>query len=189
MKLHCSINFPGKRKRTALVGQILAEAAIGLALMVLVWILVVFSNYMANNRIRTVMAARYVAWIQGNGGEPTDATAQGFFFGNDTKLAHTLSPVQVPLITSLPDESTWASFIPQDFDTWSNTVTFGISPGELSGTTQFPFTLMNVQVPFMPPALLPNFTIVSSHCAWPTDVGNTWNSASDLLKALGLNIP
>ncbi len=48
--------------------QILAEAAIGLSLMTFAWILIAYSLYLANYKIRTEMAARYAAWYQANNG-------------------------------------------------------------------------------------------------------------------------
>src|SRR6187455_1793013 len=53
--------FP-QRKRS---GQVMAEACIGLSIMVFGWIVVTYSMFMANNHVRTAMAARYAAWHKG----------------------------------------------------------------------------------------------------------------------------
>ena len=89
MKLSHAINRASRCRRRTLAGQILAEAAIGLALMAFTWILVSYVNYMCNNRIRTNMTARYSAWLSGNGADPTanGSVAQYFFMNNDTNLA------------------------------------------------------------------------------------------------------
>src|ERR1700733_12818093 len=88
MKLAGTINRSNRfRKRTS-AGQILAESVIGLSLIVFVWILVSYVNYMCNNRIRTDMAARFSAWLSGNGVDPTASgyLAPYFFMNNDTNL-------------------------------------------------------------------------------------------------------
>jgi hypothetical protein len=153
-----------------LAGQILAEAAIGLSLMVFVWIIVSYVNYMCNNRIRTNMAARFSAWLSGNGVDPTASgyLAPYFFLNNDTNLVAATS-VQNNLSflgVSVP------SIIVPDPIIYSNSVTFGTNT--VDSSSPFPFNMLTVHVPFMPD-MLTNFTMVSAHCAWP-DVSNTYNS-------------
>jgi len=56
-------------------GQMMPEACIGLALMAFVWVVSAYSLFMANNSIRTEMAARYAAWYQGaSGGSAVSAS-------------------------------------------------------------------------------------------------------------------
>jgi hypothetical protein len=169
-----------RRQHRPLSGQILAEACIGLSLMVLLWILLSFSTYMANNRIRTAMAARDAVWLQANG-ETTGSIPKAFFFGSDVNLAAVVPGQQFTLQTPIP--SPWSG------SAWSNSVTFGMSAGNLSGTTKYPFVLLNTHVPFMPASLLDNFLSVNSGCAWPNDVGNTYNQLSDALGLSGIGIP
>src|SRR5262245_53747481 len=77
-------------------GQVMAESAIGLALLAFVWILVIFSLFMANNRIRTAMAARHAAWYEGNGGaggaELTVKIDNEFFYQNGYITVEDITP-------------------------------------------------------------------------------------------------
>ena len=166
-------------------GQILAEAAIGLSLLAFLWILMAFMTYMANNRIRTAMAARDAAWLQSNGESLTGVPSM-FFSGNEVALAKVSQVQQV---------SFGAVGGPWGGSVWSTTVTFGVQPGSLSGTSQFPFDLLNVHVPFMGkesaaggPNGLGQLSSVNSVCAWPSDTSDTWTSLSDALIG-GFSIP
>jgi hypothetical protein len=160
-------------------GEILAEAAIGLSLLVFVWILVLYVSYMCNNRLRTNMAGRYSAWLSGNGVDPTANNgaiiAANFFMGDDTKLVEVApsatSGISVFGIT-LPSISGIPGLVP---DICSNSVTFGMPLSQVSETANFPFILMNSQVPYMPSTVLSNFTIVTSHSAWPADITETYS--------------
>jgi len=144
-----------------------------------------FTAYMSNNRIRAATAARHLAWLQANGGTPANAMGS-FFFSNDIPLASLAGPVQTVSLDvfgfPIPD---WLAGL----SACSNTVTFGMSPDAVAGTQQFPFVLMNVQVPFMtnsPNSMLSNFTSVSAPYAWPSDPGNDWTSPSALV---GVSLP
>ncbi len=195
MKPASAISRPNRRRRQNLAGQILTEAAIGLALIVFVWMLVTYVSYMCNNRIRTNMAARYSAWLSGNGVDPTTDSgiiiATNFFMGNDTnwvvvapsdKSGISVFGITLPSIPGIP------GLVPEIH---SNSVAFGISPDQVSGTTVFPFTFMNVHVPFMPSTLLTNFTMVSSFAAWPADITETYSGTLWQLAmyALGYGLP
>ena len=99
MKLSGAINRPGRRSRRTLAGSILAEAAIGLFLLVFVWLLVCYVNYMCDKRIRTNMAARYSAWLSGNKVDPNANNGYtfirtNFFMGKDGDLAVLATPVK-----------------------------------------------------------------------------------------------
>ncbi|MDR3457097.1 MAG: hypothetical protein P4N60_06595 [Verrucomicrobiae bacterium] len=176
MKLPSATRCPSRCRPPTAAGAILAEACIGLALLVFLWILVSYVTYMSNNRIRTVMAARDSAWLSGNGQNPTaqGSIAGSFFSGDDVNVAQVQSSVRVPLSPGNP------YFTPA---VCSNSVTFGMSVSDLKQSTQFPFVLMNMQVPFMPEAMLTNFTSVSGHCAWPADVDNTLSGPQAILLA------
>jgi hypothetical protein len=174
MQLPHAINRASRCRKRTLAGQILTEAVIGLALLAFVWILLSYVNYICNNRIRTNMTARYSAWLSGNSADPTanGSIAQCFFMNNDTNLAvvspsatHTLNLCGV----SLPN------FISGLLDTelCSNSVSFGTNT--VNSSSPFPFDMLSVNVPFMP-TLLTNVTIVSSHCAWPRNVSDTYSN-------------
>lgn len=164
------------RRQTA-AGSIMAEAAIGLALLTFVWILVVYVNYMGINRIRTNMAARHSAWLSGHGGDPqASGFATNFFVGNDARLVTVAQPVKNSLslfgISIDPNLLVGASA-----DIYSNSISFGVD--NVDSTSPFPFNLLVVNVPFMPKNTLQSFTSftkVTSHSAWPADV---WNIASE----------
>ena len=178
MKLPGVISRSNRCRRQNLAGQIMAEAAIGLALLVFVWILVSYTNYMGINRIRTNMAARHSAWLSGHGADPTanGLITSNFFLGNDANLVTVAPPVTNSLnlfgISIDPNFLVGASP-----EVYSNTVTFGVA--NVNSSSPFPFNLLMVNVPFMPTDLLDSFksfTMVSSHCAWPADV---WNICSE----------
>ena len=173
MKLSPNIPALKRRRSPALSGAILAEACIGLALLVFLWILVSYVTFMSNNRIRTVMAARDSAWMSGNGLNPTKGSlADSFFIGDDVKVAKVMSSVPVKLNVGNPYLKPFVC---------SNSVTFGMSANDMKNSTQFPFVLMNMNVPFMPSAFLADFTSVSGHCAWPADVNNTLSGLQPIL--------
>jgi hypothetical protein len=173
-------------------GQILAEACIGLALLVFVWILISFVAYLSNNRIRTAMAARDAAWLQAKG-LSTASVPSAFFYGDDVQLAKVMPAQQVSL--SMPavvqgiilaqggglDSMAYGM---QDNYASDATVTFGMTASEVKSTTTFPFNLLNVQVPFMADLDMDNFLSVTSSCAWPGEDGAdpTWSKARDVAR-------
>ena len=181
MKLSGATSNLNRYRKQKLAGSIMAEAAIGLSLMVFVWILVSYVNYMSNNRIRANMSARYSAWLSGNGvsGTANSSSAQYSFMNNDTKLV-AVSSVKNNLSfigVSVP------SIIVPDPMIYSNTVTFGTN--NVNSSSPFPFNMLLVRVPFMPD-MLTNFTTVSAHCAWP-DVSDTYNGyLPPSITALGI---
>ncbi len=173
----------GHRRPEWLAGQILAEACIGMSLLVLLWIFFSFTTYMANNRIRTAMAARDAAWLKANGEDPTGSVPGAFYSSADASLA----------AASAGTEFTLALAIPTPFaagQAWSNSVSFGMAKGDLAGTTRYPFLLLNTHVPFMPDSLMDNFLSVATICAWPADTANTFTSLIDAIPGgSGVSIP
>jgi hypothetical protein len=175
MKILCS----HRRTRS---GQILAEACIGLALMVFAWIVITYLLFMGNNQIRTTMAARHAAWYRGAG--TTEATAgqidQWFFYQSG------LSKVEYSkgkgIFDVLAGGSADASKYSADEDgPWIATVTFGIS--DVNSASQFPFTMLKTHVPFMPDSALTQGLSVKAFCQWD-EVGNTWTSPGAALKGI-----
>jgi len=171
-------------------GQFMAEACIGLALMTFVWIILTYSLFMANNDIRTEMAARYAAWYQGANGSGTIATAsqmdQYFFFQSGLSAVKAGTPETV--------SSFFPPFIPKGltklFDLSDGTaangpfkvsVSFGVS--SVSSSSAFPFNLLSTHVPFMPDSNMTNALSVSSSCQWD-GVADTWTSADTVLKVI-----
>ena len=168
----------GSRRQTV-AGSIMAEAAIGLALLTFVWILVVYVNYMGINRIRTNMAARHSAWLSGHGGNPqVSGFATDFFVGNDARLVTVAPPVRNKLtFFGVGIDLSQIDLVTPPPEVYSNSVSFGVD--NVDSTSPFPFNLLVVNVPFMPKNTLQSFTSftkVTSHCAWPADV---WNISSE----------
>ena len=153
-------------------GQIMVEACIALALMAFTWMLFSFVSYMGNNQIRTAMATRHAAWMLGNGADPSAAIPQQFFYGGDSGLVHVDSgSFAISMASALTGDDNLGL---GDQNACLATVSFGMSADDLKTTDRYPFTLLNANVPFMPPTLLENFTSVQSQCAWPAHVEDTW---------------
>ena len=174
MKLLTSKKINDRRQQSPSSGQVLAEACIGLSMLVLLWLLLSFSSYMANSRIRTAMAARDAVWLQANG-ENTDTVPGAFYYGKDVNLA-AVAPAQEISLSS-PISFLWSG------KAWSNSVSFGMSPGALPGTTHYPFVLLNARIPILPADIMDHvmdhFLSVNTGCAWPADVGNTYTGFFD----------
>jgi hypothetical protein len=183
-------------------GQIMGEACIGLSLMTFAWILISYCLYMANNQIRTEMAARYAAWYTGNNGGTLPSTTQidqYFFFQSGLSSVKTITP-PVTLSDILSQmtggliPSQYLSFLDLSDGTSANgpfkvQVSYGVSDPSVS-TNPFPFSVLQAQVPFMPKTTLPIYS-VNSTCQWDGD-GDTWNSFSamwGLIKNALSNIP
>jgi hypothetical protein len=164
-------------------GQILAEACIGLSLMVLVWVLVLFMTYMGNNRIRTAMAVRDLVWLQSNG-EDVSSVSGAFFNSADSGVVTV--PAQagstaLALPAGIP--SPWSA------NATTNTVTFGVAANQLSTTTQFPFVYLNTTLPVVGAPTVTNdgsstplkwnLLTVSTAGAWPSDTSNTYVGTSE----------
>lgn len=171
--------LPGRYTNLA-SGQIMAEACIGLSLMVLLWLLVTFTTYMANNRIRSAMAARDAAWLQSNG-ESLSTIPSRFYMNDDVSLATANAGTKISLDTRGVPTGPWSG------SGWLNSVSFGMSAGGVSGTTRYPFVLLNMHVPFMPPTSLNGFLSVTSSCAWPADCDKTFDKMSDALLGSGVS--
>lgn len=163
-------------ERTQRRGQALVEACIGLALMALVWILMTHVCYMRINHVRTVMAARHAAWLAGHKAD-TASSLSSFFNSQDAAYAGVSTE---PVAISAMGKS-WSG---ADASAVRARVTFGITPDKLDDTNNFPFVLMNVEVPFMPSLVLTNYLSVDSQCVWPADVGNTWKDKSEAFKGV-----
>jgi len=163
----------------------MAEACIGLALMVFAWIIISYCLYMGNNHISTAMAARYAAWSKGAAGEnstPSAATIEPLFFHQTGLMKLSYCKGVMPLQTITGGFS-------KDSGTGGNgpymaTVTYGITADEVSSTTRYPFSLLKVRVPYMTEdAVLSDYLKVESQCQWD-EVGNTWTSLGEALTGL-----
>jgi len=161
----------------------MAEACIGLALMAFTWIIGTYALFMAENKVRTAMAARYAAWYQGangNGTLPTTAQIDEGFFqqaGVSTVTDVTPQAAEVPVL-NIPlgfNDGTAANGM------FKVQVTFGVS--SLASANQYPFVLLNTQVPYMPSSALTNAFSVQSSCQWD-GVGDTWTTAGQALSAI-----
>lgn len=165
----------------------MVEACIGLSLIVFTWILCSYSLYMANNQIRTEMAARYAAWYTGNNnGTPptTDQIDQYFFFQSglssvNTQTADTMSTFVSQLSGGLIP-SQFLSFLNLSDGTSANgpfkmQVSYGVSDPN-STANPFPFSVLQTKIPFMTNSMMSVYS-VSSSCQWDGD-SDTWNTAS-----------
>ncbi|HTR43690.1 MAG TPA: hypothetical protein VMH87_18920 [Pseudomonadales bacterium] len=178
------ILYTQRRRETA---QILVEACIGLSLMVFTWILLSYSLYMANNKIRTEMAARYAAWYTGNNNGTMPAASQidqYFFFQSNLSTVTNETPDNMSTFISqlsgglIPSEFT--SFLNLSDGTSANgpfrvQVTYGVTDPSSSGNP-FPFSILQTHVPFMTNSMMSIYS-VNSTCQWDGD-SDTWNTAS-----------
>jgi len=130
------------------------------------------------------MAARDAVWLQANG-ENTDTVPGAFYYGKDANLAAVAPAQEISLSSPIP--FLWSG------KAWSNSVSFGISPGDLSGTSQYPFVLLNSRIPILPTDIMDHvmdqFLSVNTGCAWPADVGNTYSGFMDAWGLSGLSMP
>jgi len=184
------------RRRRLNSGQILAEAAIGLSVMALAWVMLAYMTYMANNRIHTAMAVRDAVWLQSNG-EATDTVAAAFFTTGDA----TLVTIPAATSTSLPlpggvPAGPWSA------TATTNTVSFGLAADKLSTTTQFPFVLLNTTLPFLGAPTVTavgagtaplswSLLTVSTAGAWPANTSDAFSSDSDAYGGIfsGFQLP
>jgi hypothetical protein len=162
-------------------GSILAEACIGLALMSFTWIILTYSIFMADNKIRTAMAARHAAWYKGNGGgNMTGAQLDQYFFYRSgvSKVEYgqgegMLSAVLSKDAPSFSSGSGWPT---------KAKVTFGVN--DVNGASNpFPFDLLKTKVPFMPDSAIAEVTSVSSMCQWDQD-SETWTTPGAALSGI-----
>lgn len=166
--------------------QVLAEACIGLSLMVFAWILISYSLYLANYRIRTEMAARYAAWYQANGGDQVTGAQldQYFFFQSGLSSSSDVSPALIGQVLEGNMPTNAASYTNVNGSMpFKVQVTFG--PSSLDATNNpFPFNLLNssVRVPLMPSSTLSTFQ-VNSACQWDDD-GDCWTNASSAFSGM-----
>ena len=169
------------RKRS---GQIMAEACIGLALMVFTWLIVTYSLYMANNHIRTEMAARYAAWYAGNnnGTAPTPANIdQYFFFQSGLSVVHNWQAEGIAdaLTGATPPANSYTSDGSGNNGPWRMAVEFGLVDPNMS-PIPYPFNMVR-SVPFMGD---PGFSIGDRDaCQWDGD-SDTWSDWSDAAKGV-----
>jgi hypothetical protein len=173
-------------------GEIMAEAAIGLSLMAFVWMILVYSLYLADNQIRTEMAARYAAWYQGNNignnnNAPPNASDIDKYFFFQSGLSVVKTTPGFDMVAALgkepPGSFATTNGISSPIGPFLVQVTFGVSSLD-NNTNPFPFNLLNpsVQVPFMPTNLV-SVCSVSSTCQWDGDSDN-WSNWGDAAKGV-----
>lgn len=180
------MNLLSSRRHQA-SAQVLAEACIGLSLMVFAWILISYSLYLANYRIRTEMAARYAAWYQANDGGTAATPAQldqYFFFQSGLSSVSNVSPAYIGdvLEGNMPTSSATYTNVNGSMPIKAE-VSFG--PSSLDNANNpFPFNLLNssVRVPLMPSSTLSTFQ-VNSACQWDDD-GDCWTNASSAFSGM-----
>jgi len=175
--MRCRPN-PLRNPRRSCSGQVITEAAIGLALMSFTWILMTYFCYQANNQIRTSMASRHAAWLKGTTGSTPSATQidEWFFFQSGlSKVEDIDPPVRIPDLFSDSNAKDGKGFNGKGKGPFLVKVSYGVD--SLDSATQFPFTLLKSKVPFMPTMPTTNLS-VSSFCQWE-ETTDTWNTAGD----------
>jgi hypothetical protein len=168
-------------------GQILAEAAIGLAILAFGWILLTYALYMANSYLRTEMAARYAAWYQANNGSGTaipSGTLGPLFFGTAGCL---VDQGNAQVSSYQPSASENLFSLSDGLATngpFKAAVSFGATDSTSAGT--YPYVLLKNKVPFMigfQDKTSPLLTVVQSSCQWDGD-RDVWSSPGAVLSAV-----
>lgn len=176
-------------------GQILAEACIGLSLLAFVWILVSYHSFMTENRIRTAMAARHVAWrVAKDPGVNLQTLAKDVndhvFYSSSATVQKGDKPVDhvgstgIGFLNLILANKVFSLHNPvSDPGPYRMKVTFGITQEDLKRPgVAFPFSLMNTHVPFMTNSLMAGFLSVNSQCQWAA-IGDPWmRQPSDPMK-------
>jgi len=172
-------------------GQVMVEAVVALALLMFVWIAVAFTTYMSTNHIRTAMAARHAAWLQGNGATVSAGIiATNFFFQPEMVTLESGQGVGIGGLMNGTNVADMETFSEGSHGPFVARVTFGnpddtveSGPAFIQSATTFPFIVLRSQVPFMPPSLMSEFLTVKSHCQWD-EVGETWTDWETALKGV-----
>jgi hypothetical protein len=167
-------------------GQVLTEAALGLSLLSLTWILVCFTSFMATNHIRTTMAARYAAWYRGEFGRAptTDQLEQYFFYQGLVDIQPTEPVGMLDLYADLRTlDQVQLTTAADASGPNRTTVTFGVSNLQSPESDQFPFVLLKTRLPFMPESAPESLGIlkVSSSCQWE-ETGKPWNDPKEAVS-------
>jgi hypothetical protein len=162
-------------------GQMLPEAAIGLSLVVFVFLLSSYSLFISLNYTRTAMAARHAAWFHGqSGGNMTPAQAdQWFFYQSGLSKVEYSAGIPISGLVSLSgDKKTYGE---AGSGPVLAKVTFG--PKDAASATKYPFTLMKTHVPFMPDSMLEGGLSVKNSCQWD-EIRDTWTSPGKALQGV-----
>jgi hypothetical protein len=178
--------FPSLRQRDS--GQIMVEACIGLALMAFAWIIITYSLYLADNQIRTEMAARYAAWYAGNnnGTHPTAANIdQYFFFQSGLSTVSKLTPALIPDALAGQNPTNAVNDNSDGNGPFKVQITFGVTDPNNS-SNPFPFDLLATHVPLMTNSMMAVYSVNSS-CQWDGD-SDTWNTWSAAAKGIWATI-
>jgi hypothetical protein len=168
-------------------GAVLAEACIGLALMVFFWILLTYSCYLGTNHIRTAMACRYVAWLKGqnpDGPNPTvENLERAFFFEAGLLKLEFAQGEGITDILSQGGDRYKLSAGNSPKGPFAARVTFGVTEDNREAMAKFPFSAMEVRLPFMAENASLGITAFSSECQWDS-TGDTWTSPVDAIKGM-----
>lgn len=165
------------------MGAIMAEAAIGFAIVSFTLVLLYCSTFMADNHIRTAMAARHAAWIKGEGrAEATSEQIDEWFFYNKNLCKVTYAPgVGVIDLGNNIRAVDPKGYVPKGSQSRA-TVSFGVDSLDSKEAKQFPFVLLRGQFPFMPKSPdSKEFLHLESHCQWD-ETGDAWQGSSGFEK-------
>lgn len=160
----------------------MAEAAIGFAMMVCVWILIVFSCWLSNNHIRAHMASRHAAWALGEGGAGLTKVQidEGFFYDPDfTQVTYEEGVGMASIVSDVAHYDRKGVGLSGGGPNIA-TVSFGLDALTDSKADRFPYLLLKVKAPFMPSAPdTADFLKLKSSCQWD-DTGDPWANDSGL---------
>lgn len=165
-----------------------------LALLAFTWSLFGFVAFMCNNGIRSVPAARHMAWMKGNGLTPgqTGISTNFYAWTNYVTLATAEREIEAedPLDdapdTGDSDADGFITDVLAAIIVWAPPVhvceaRFGIDG--VADADRYPFTVMKTTFPFMPESVVTNWLRVEGHSEWER-VNENWDSPGDVLEAL-----
>ena len=180
------------RRATDQAGQVMVEACLAISLLCFVWIAVVLATHMQVNHIRTLMGARHYAWLCAHKGDRPDSVVKAkaeevldegiFYKALDNKL------LTVPL--RQPGKGSMASFIKSDgkeYTKYSQShyveVSYGLTLAKAKNSKLFPFSMTGVEFPYLPPLILEDSLMVTSHCQWDA-TGRLWTEFKEAMSGV-----
>lgn len=175
-------------------GQAMTEAAIMLALLGFTWALFGYAAFMTGNGIRSVAASRHMAWMKGNGLEPSQVGISTNFYGITNYVTMAIAEREIEAEDPLSDSpdtgdsdtdgvitDILAAVILWAPPVWACEARYGIDG--IDDADQFPFSIMKTTFPYMPESQMTNFFRVEGHCEWER-VNETWDSPGDVFEAI-----
>lgn len=169
-----------KRKRLGILkdegGQAITEAALMMSLFTASWVLLSVVGFMASNGIRTVPAARNLAWGKGNGRyEPNEVDARFFHYTGMSSgwSSASLERLSTSGISGAVIDPIISLFVTRAFGVWPGNASFGPGPG---GSNRFPFSPLHTTFPLQhEEGFMIEWSMVDAHSEW-AEVSETFDS-------------